>query len=99
MTPVTHDKTVALESIRTAPVKAGQVWRHVSTGRKYFVMAVGLEEATLAPVVVYSGHDDVVWTRPLSVFLSRKDGSWRYINDDDAAVMTRAAAYVDRAAT
>lgn len=91
-----YDKAMALESIRTAPVKAGQVWRHARSGWKYFVMAVGLEEATLAPVVVYSGHDGVVWTRRLSVFLSRKDGSWRFINDDDASVMTMAAAYVER---
>jgi hypothetical protein len=91
-----YDKATSLESIRTAPVKAGQVWRHAKSGGRYFVMAVGLEEATHAPVVVYSGHDGVVWTRPLSVFLSRKDGTWRFINDDDAAVMALAAAYVAR---
>lgn len=91
-----YNKATSLESIRTAPVKAGQVWRHAASGVKYFVMAVALEEETLTPVVVYSGHDGIVWTRPLSVFLSRKYGTWRFINDDDAAVMTMVAAYVDR---
>lgn len=91
-----YDKATALENIRTAPVRAGQVWRHTKSGGRYFVMAVGLEEATMAPVVVYSGHDGVVWTRRLSVFLSRQDGSWRFIHDDDVTVMVKAAAYVAR---
>lgn len=91
-----YDKATALESIRISPVKAGQVWRHTKSGGKYFVVAVGLEEATMIPVVVYSGRDGTVWTRPLSVFLSRKDGTWRFVNDDDASVMAQVAAYVER---
>jgi hypothetical protein len=91
-----HDKAEALESIRICGVKAGQVWRHVRTGGRYFVMAVGLDSETLSPVVVYEGNDGVAWSRPLALFLSRPNGQWRFINDDDAAVMTTAASFVDR---
>lgn len=84
-------KLAALKILAETPVRAGQVWRQVETGDRMFVMAVGLDEATYMPTVVFSGPDHVVWTRLLAVFLSKKDGNWRYVNDDDESVMIAAA--------
>ena len=84
-------KEASLKVIADSPVKPGQVWRHVKTGNRYFVMAVALDEVTLDPVVVYSGSDGVSWTRSLSVFLSKNEGHWRFVNDDDVKVMIAAA--------
>jgi hypothetical protein len=91
-----YDKETSLEGIRRSGVKAGQVWRHVRSSRRYFVVAVGLDSETTSPVVVYFGNDGVTWSRPLSLFLQRVNGQWRFVNDDDAAVMVTAATFVDR---
>lgn len=90
------DKSTALAVVAASPVRPGQVWRHVKSGGKYFVVAVGLDEPSLEPVVVYSGRDSVTWVRRLDEFVSRRDGEWRFVNDDDERVMIAAAAYVDR---
>lgn len=90
------DKEAALARIVFSPVRAGQTWRHVKSGGKYIVVAVALEEATLTPVVVYRGHDDVVWTRPLDEFLRGENGRWRFVNDDDPCSLTAAVAYLSR---
>jgi len=42
--------------------------RHKKTGHIYSITALGVEEATLAPVVCYMGSDGVLWTRPASEF-------------------------------
>ncbi len=61
-------KDQALAEIDRSPVRVGQRWRHYKGG-EYDVVAVALLEATLDPVVVYAGHDGVVWVRTLYVFL------------------------------
>ncbi len=61
-------------------VRPGQRWKHTKTGGVYTIVATGLAEATLSPVVVYAGHDGVVWVRALDVFLSNNDeGKPRFI--------------------
>lgn len=89
-----YDKAISLENIRLSSVRAGQVWRRIQTGERFFVIAVGLNDTTFDPFVVYSGHDGLVWVRPLTAFLELQDGEWLFINDDDAAVMAHAAAFV-----
>lgn len=63
-------KDVAQAEIGRSPVQAGQAWEHYNGGR-YTIVAVAIEEATLAPVVVYRAddHGGTVWTRPLANFL------------------------------
>lgn len=61
-------KEQGLAEIDAAGVRPGQRWQHWK-GTTYTVVATGLDEATTYPVVVYGGHDGVVWTRPLHVFL------------------------------
>lgn len=61
-------KDQALKAIDDSGVRAGQTWRHHKGGR-YTVIAVGIEEATLIPQVIYAGGDGVVWVRRLVVFL------------------------------
>lgn len=70
-------KNAALRRIDEAPVRARQTWRHVKGG-VYSIVAVGIDEARLEPVVVYVGHDGIVWTRDLDVFLGEKDGAPRF---------------------
>lgn len=57
----------ALADLDAAEVRPGQRWQHYKGGR-YDVLAVGLLEATLDPIVVYAGHDGVVWVRTLFVW-------------------------------
>ena len=53
-----------------AQPKPGQVWRHNASGGLYSIVAVGLDEATLVPVVTYFGLESgVTWTRPVAEFL------------------------------
>lgn len=62
------EKNLRLAEIDKAGVRAGQRWRHYKGG-VYTVIAVGLVEATLDPMVVYAGHDGIVWVRTLFVWL------------------------------
>lgn len=76
-------KNAALRRIDEALVRARQTWQHVKTGCVYVIVAVGLDEPTLEPAVTYVGHDGIVWTRALEVFLGRKDGQPRFVRLDD----------------
>lgn len=67
------DKSQALKIIEESPVKVGQIWRHVKTDHTYSILALGLDEPTLSPIVIYTGDDGVVWSRLLSVFLENVD--------------------------
>ena len=58
----------ALARIDGAGVRAGQRWTH-HKGTTYTVIAVGLEESTVTPAVVYAGPDGVVWVRRLTSWL------------------------------
>jgi hypothetical protein len=73
-------KETALLYIAASGVLPGQTWRHVKTGGTYRVVAVAIEEATLVAVVVYKGHDEIMWTRPLHAFLEVVDGHPRFVN-------------------
>jgi len=78
-------KEQALWMLDASEVRAGQTWRHTKTGRRYTVIATGVDEATLVPVVVYAGADGVVWVRALEVFVGNSDeGKARFYIDDDA---------------
>jgi hypothetical protein len=77
-------KEAALAAIDDADVHAGQTWQHVK-GRFYTVIATGIDEATLLPVVIYAGCDGVVWVRALTVFLGTKDGRPRFVRVYDHA--------------
>ena len=72
-------KEQALWMLEASEVRAGQTWQHAKTGRRYTVIATGVDEATLAPVVVYSGPDGVVWVRALEIFVGEKDGKPRFL--------------------
>jgi hypothetical protein len=69
-------KQEAKEIIQNSGVSARQIWRHCK-GDLYYVLDVGLDEPTLAPVVIYldtQTEDNVeatVWVRRLDVFLER----------------------------
>ena len=71
---MSHDdlvKDIALVRIRESGVLPGQRYRHYKTGGIYLVVAVGLFEADLEPLVHYRLADDeyaIVWTRYLGVF-------------------------------
>jgi len=80
-------KEDALQTIDASEVCPGQSWLHGKTGRRYTVIATGIDEATLAPVVIYAGPDGIVWVRALSVFLGEKDGQPRFmhVSQDDEA--------------
>ena len=72
-------KDEALFALDASEVRAGQRWRHLKTGGMYTVIATGLDEATLEPVVIYAGGDGVVWVRSLRIFLEDVDGRPRFI--------------------
>ena len=73
-------KTAAHRAIDDSPVRACQRWRHNASGTTYAIIAVGLDEPTLEPRVVYAtfGLDSAVWIRSLSDFLGDKDGKPRF---------------------
>ena len=76
-----HDevsKNQALKALDDSPVRVHQTWRHNATKNTYTIVAVGLVEATLEPVVHYAGHDGIVWTRTLIMFVGKKDGEPRF---------------------
>jgi hypothetical protein len=66
-------KEQALWMLDASEVRAGQTWQHAKSGRRYTVIATGVDEATLAPVVIYAGSDGVVWVRALEVFVGNTD--------------------------
>ncbi len=77
-------KDEALYLLDASEVRAGQTWKHTKTGNTYTVIATGIAEATLSPVVIYAGHDGVVWVRGLDVFLSNNDeGKPRFLLIDE----------------
>lgn len=63
-----------LERIDTCGVEAGSSWHHGRTGTRYLVLDVGVQEASLEPVVTYCRVDDKrtpTFARPVSEFLER----------------------------
>jgi hypothetical protein len=78
-------KEQALWMLDASEVRAGQTWLHVKTGRRYTVIATGVDEATLVPVVIYAGPDGVVWVRALEVFVGNTDeGKARFLICDES---------------
>lgn len=69
-----HDdatKDLALVALRASGIEPGQRYRHYKTSNVYLVVAVGLFEPNLTPLVHYRRADDeygIVWTRDLSEF-------------------------------
>jgi hypothetical protein len=73
-------KDEALFQLEASEVRAGQRWKHTKNGDDYTIVATGIAEATLTPVVIYVGHDGVVWVRALRVFLENNaEGKPRFI--------------------
>jgi hypothetical protein len=74
---MSHDaeaKQASLDRIHTSGVLPGQIYRHYKSGNTYTVVAVGLNESDLEPLVHYRAVDDpaaIVWTRLLHVFTGR----------------------------
>ena len=66
-------KDEALHRLRACEVHPGQRWQHATTCGTYTIVATGLAEATLSPVVIYEGHDGVVWVRALDAFIGQND--------------------------
>lgn len=49
------------------------------------MIATGVDEPTLAPVVIYAGPDGVVWVRALEVFIGNTDeNKQRFILTEEA---------------
>jgi hypothetical protein len=83
-------KDEALYRLDACEVRVNQRWKHTKTGGVYTIVATGLAEATLSPVVIYAGHDGIVWVRALDVFIGNNDeGQQRFHLLEDEA-------YVDR---
>jgi hypothetical protein len=79
--PTKNDGLLALHA---SEVRPGQRWRHLKTNGAYTVIATGLDEATLTPVVIYAGGDGVVWVRTLAAFLGDTEaGKPRFILLED----------------
>lgn len=78
----------ALWMLDASEVRVRQTWQHVKTGNRYTIIATGVDEATLTPVVIYAGYDGVVWVRALEVFLGEKDGKPRFMIVDEQDVST-----------
>jgi len=66
-------KDEALYQLTACEVRAGQKWKHYKTGGIYTIVATGIGEATLSPVVVYVDREGVVWVRSLATFISDND--------------------------
>lgn len=67
-------KEESLRRIAARGVLPGQRYQHYKTGNVYLVVAVGLNEPDLEPLVHYRITDDeyaIVWTRCLDVFCGR----------------------------
>ena len=85
-------KEDALYQLDASEVRAGQRWKHTKKGTIYTIIATGIAEATLTPVVMYAGPDGVVWVRALDVFLANNDeGKPRFIivEDDETTPFQR----------
>lgn len=53
--------------------KTGETWRHYKGG-VYEIVAIGLDEPTLTPVVVYRcTKDGHVWVRTMTAFMETVD--------------------------
>lgn len=84
-------KEEALYQLDASDVRAGQRWKHNKTGGVYTIIATGLAEATLAPVVIYAGRDGIVWVRALAVFLGNNETHsprFSIVPNNDTAVGT-----------
>jgi hypothetical protein len=75
---MSHDgddtKDAALARIAASGILPGQTYKHYKTGGLYLVIAVGLYEPDLEPLVHYRDADDeygIVWTRQLHVFAGK----------------------------
>lgn len=78
-------KDEALFRLDASEVRAGQRWKHGKTGGIYTIIAGGIDEATLSPVVIYAGHDGVAWVRGLDVFLGNtEEGKARFLLVEEA---------------
>jgi hypothetical protein len=74
----------ALFRLDACEVRAGQRWKHTEKGGIYTIVATGRAEATLSPVVIYAGHDGVVWVRSLDAFIGDNDeGKPRFMLIED----------------
>jgi hypothetical protein len=85
-------KDEALYRLHACEVRMGQRWKHAKTDGIYTIVATGLAEATLSPVVIYEGHDGIVWVRALDVFIGDNDeGKPRFLllEDEDHVEQTR----------
>ena len=72
---VSEKVQTALAILQGSGVRCGQEYRHYKTGKVYRVVAIGLFEGSLEPVVHYQStntntddQDQVLWTRPLQGF-------------------------------
>lgn len=66
-------KQDSLNKLRASGVLPGQVYKHFKGG-EYTIVAVGLNEPDLEPLVHYRDANDeyaIVWTRQLHVFTGR----------------------------
>ncbi len=60
---------------------ANDQWRHVKTGKLYWIQAVCIREADVAPLVVYRDAEvGTCWARPASEFL---DGRFERVFYED----------------
>lgn len=69
--PVNEELADALVAMRAFGVLPGHEYKHYRTDTVYVVIAVGLQEDTLEPLVHYRSLEDpcdVIWTRPLQIF-------------------------------
>jgi hypothetical protein len=61
----------ARQAITESVVSRGQIWRHYK-GTLYTVLDVGINEATLEPVVIYvERNNEPPWIRTLSEFMGQ----------------------------
>jgi hypothetical protein len=72
-------KQEVLAEIAASPVKMGQIWQHHKTMGQYAVVAFGIHEGTMTPVVAYVENDGTVWFRNLEVFLGDSGGKPRFV--------------------
>lgn len=87
-------KDEALFKLDASEVRAGQRWKHTKKGTTYTVVATGIDEATMNPVVIYAGSDGIVWVRTLDVFLEdNNEGRPRFILLTDDLESTRRSSW------
>jgi hypothetical protein len=82
-------KDEALYRLHACEVRPDQRWKHGKTGEIYTIVATGLAEATLSPVVIYASPDGIVWVRGLDVFIGDNDeGKPRFLLLEDEVERT-----------